>query len=65
VAQGSLITVVLTVLGIGFIGALTATITTFFLRPVNATEQGKRIKERLTRIEDKLDGLLEERNRRP
>jgi voltage-gated potassium channel len=63
--EGRLIAVVLMLLGIGFIGVLTATITSFFLEPAKTTEPTNQIEERLTRIEGKLDALMAERDRRP
>jgi voltage-gated potassium channel len=62
--EGRLIAVVLMMLGIGFIGVLTATITSLFLNPVKTTEQTSQIEERLARIEEKLDALVTERDRR-
>jgi voltage-gated potassium channel len=62
--EGRLIAVALMMLGIGFIGVLTATITSFFLNPVKPTEQTDQIEERLARIERKLDALVTERDRR-
>jgi hypothetical protein len=50
--------------GIGFIGVLTATITSFFLDPVKATDQTNQIEDRLARIEEKLDALMRERDQR-
>jgi voltage-gated potassium channel len=62
--EGRLIAVALMVLGIGFIGVLTATITSFFLDPVKATEHTSQVEERLARIEEKLDALMAERDQR-
>jgi voltage-gated potassium channel len=55
--EGRLIAVALMVVGIGFIGVLTATITSFFLDPAHATDQTNQIDERLARIEEKLDAI--------
>jgi voltage-gated potassium channel len=63
--EGRLIAVVLMMLGIGFIGALTATITSLFMNPDKTTQQTSEIEERLARIEAKLDALVTERDRRP
>jgi voltage-gated potassium channel len=62
--EGRLIAVALMALGIGFIGVLTATITSFFLEPVKATEQTNHVEDRLARIEEKLDVLIRERDQR-
>jgi voltage-gated potassium channel len=59
-AEGRLIAVGLMVVGIGFIGVFTATITSFFLAPDRATEQNS-VEERLARIEGKLDELMRDR----
>jgi hypothetical protein len=50
------------VVGIGFIGVFTATITSFFLAPDRTTEHNS-LEERLARIEGKLDELMRERER--
>lgn len=60
-AEGRMIAVVLMLLGIGFIGVLTATITSFFLEPADTTAQRNALEARLTRIEAKLDALLRDR----
>lgn len=62
--EGRLIAVALMAVGIGFIGVLTATITSFFLDPVKATDQTNQIEDRLARIEDKLDALMRDRDQR-
>ena len=62
--EGRLIAVALMVIGIGFIGVLTATITSLFLDPVKGTEQANQIEERLARIEEKLDAVIKERDQR-
>jgi hypothetical protein len=59
--EGRLIAVALMVVGIGFIGVFTATITSFFLTPDRTSEQNS-VEERLARIENKLDLLMRERN---
>jgi voltage-gated potassium channel len=61
--EGRLIAVMLMVLGVGFIGVFTATITSFFLDAERATEQSSQIEDRLARIEEKLDALTRERDR--
>ena len=63
--EGRLIAVALMVLGIGFIGVLTATITSFFLDPAKASGQTSLVEERLARIEEKLDAVIRERSQRP
>jgi voltage-gated potassium channel len=64
-AEGRLIAVALMVVGIGFIGVFTATITSLFLEPSRATEDQRALdNERLARIEQKLDALLAERTLR-
>ena len=64
-AEGRLIAVALMVVGIGFIGVFTATITSFFLEPSRGTEEQRALDdERLARIEQKLDALLAERTLR-
>jgi voltage-gated potassium channel len=60
--EGRLIAVALMFVGIGFLGIMTATITSFFLEPEKGTEERHSIEERLTRIEKKLDALMSERN---
>jgi hypothetical protein len=54
--QGRLIAVGLMIVGIGFIGVLTATITSVFLEHGRPTEADE-LRERLERIEAKLDAL--------
>ena len=51
--------VALMVLGIGFIGVLTATITSAFL---DTGQEARDVQERLTRIEQKLDALVRKRD---
>ena len=58
--EGRLIAVALMVVGIGFIGVFTATITSFFLTPDRTSEQNS-VEERLARIERKLDELVQGR----
>src|SRR5258706_10881961 len=48
--EGRLIAVALMVVGIGFIGVFTATITSFFLEPSRIIEEQTTIEARLTRI---------------
>ena len=55
-AEGRFIAVALMILGIGFIGVFTATITSFFLEP-NQVETDTAVEQRLARIEEKLDAL--------
>jgi voltage-gated potassium channel len=62
--EGRLIAVMLMVLGVGFIGVFTATITSFFLDAERTTEQSSQIEDRLARIEEKLDALTRERDLR-
>ena len=62
--EGRLIAVALMVLGIGFIGVLTATITSLYLDPAKANEPTTLIEDQLARIEEKLDALISERDRR-
>jgi len=57
--EGRLIAVGLMVVGIGFIGVFTATLTSFFLEPNRSDETG--LEQRLARIDEKLDLLLSER----
>ena len=59
--EGRLIAVALMVLGIGFIGVLTATITSFFL---DTGQEDRETKARLARIEQKLDALIREQDPR-
>jgi voltage-gated potassium channel len=59
-AEGRLIAVALMVVGIGFIGVFTATITSFFLAPDRTSDQNS-VEERLARIEKKPDELIGER----
>jgi len=56
--EGRLIAVGLMIVGIGFIGVLTATITSFFLDTGQTSEVAFDIGERLTAIEHKLDALM-------
>lgn len=62
--EGRLIAVGLMILGIGFIGILTATITSFFLDPRQTAGAESNIEQRLTAIEQKLDALLTRSDRR-
>lgn len=55
--EGRLIAVALMVIGIGFIGVFTASVTSFFLQPEQQQEQD-RVEERLARIEAQLAELL-------
>lgn len=55
-AEGRLIAVALMVVGIGFIGVLTATITSFFIEHGQPSELDA-LKERLDRIESKIDAI--------
>ena len=50
------------IVGIGFIGVFTATITSFFLDPTRTAEEQNSIEQRLGRIEEKLDAILRERD---
>ncbi len=59
--EGRLIAIALMVVGIGFIGVFTATITSFYLDPGRTTEQTSQVEDRLTRIEEKLDMLMRQR----
>jgi voltage-gated potassium channel len=61
-AEGRLIAVALMIVGIGFIGVFTATLTSFFLEPRVADEQ-QNIDDRLARIEAKLDALARQNER--
>lgn len=56
--EGRLIAVMLMIVGIGFIGIFTATITSFFVLPAQKRSD---FEERLIRIEAKLDALTTER----
>ena len=53
-AEGRLIAVALMIVGIGFIGVFTATLTSFFLEPAHVAEEQQNIGDRLARIEAKL-----------
>jgi voltage-gated potassium channel len=55
--EGRAIAVVLMLLGIGVIGAFTATVASFFVSQEEAPES-KEVEERLARLEAKLDALL-------
>jgi hypothetical protein len=59
--EGRVISVALMFVGIGFIGVFTATITSFFLDSDRVSEQERSVERRLTRIEEKLDTLMRER----
>ncbi len=59
--EGRLIAVALMIVGIGFIGVFTATITSFFLQPPTARTESECVEERLDRIEEKLDALMRQR----
>jgi voltage-gated potassium channel len=59
--EGRLIAVALMVIGIGFIGVFTATLTSFFLEPAMSVEPKNTTEARLARIEEKLDALMRER----
>jgi voltage-gated potassium channel len=54
-AEGRIIAVFLMLVGIGFIGLLTATLTSFFLQPEPSTDS---VEQRLERIEIQLQQLL-------
>jgi voltage-gated potassium channel len=56
--EGRLIAVALMVIGIGFIGVFTATITSFFLEPQHRAEDPNSVESRLARIEDRLDAIM-------
>jgi voltage-gated potassium channel len=56
--EGRLIAVGLMVVGIGFIGVFTATLTSFFLEPERSDQVN--VEDRLNRIDEKLDLLLRE-----
>lgn len=58
--EGRLIAIGLMIVGIGFIGVFTATVTSSFLEP-SRTDVINPVEERLARIEDKLDTLLREK----
>jgi voltage-gated potassium channel len=60
-AEGRLIAVALMIVGIGFLGIMTATITSFFIDPEKGAEERHSIEARLVRIEDKLDALTRQR----
>jgi voltage-gated potassium channel len=60
--EGRLIAVGLMVVGIGFIGIFTATITSFFLQPAQTSEELETLEDRLKRIEGKIDILMRERD---
>jgi voltage-gated potassium channel len=55
--EGRLIAVALMIIGIGFIGVFTATLTSFFLEPSRRVDE-ETIEQRLARIEQKLDLLM-------
>jgi voltage-gated potassium channel len=57
--EGRLIAVALMIVGIGFIGVFTATLTSFFVEPQRTDQMN--VEERLRRIDEKLDALLRER----
>jgi voltage-gated potassium channel len=61
--EGRLIAVALMLVGIGFIGIFTATVTSFFLAPSTENAEDS-IEARLARIEEKLDALMREPERR-
>jgi uncharacterized membrane protein YbaN (DUF454 family) len=61
--EGRLIAVGLMVVGIGFIGVFTATITSFFLEPGAVVEERESVEQRLMRIEAKLDALTRQGDR--
>jgi voltage-gated potassium channel len=61
--EGRLIAVGLMIVGIGFIGVFTATITSFFADQSRADDV-VRLREQLTRIETKLDALMRGRDGR-
>ena len=58
--EGRLIAVALMVVGIGFIGVFTATLTSVFLEPAQRADEAT-IEQRLMSIESKLDALINER----
>lgn len=59
--EGRLIAVGLMVVGIGFIGVFTATVTSFFLAP-DAVDAEQTIEARLSRIEEKLDRIMRDQD---
>jgi len=59
-SEGRLIAVALMVIGIGFIGVFTATVTSFFLDSGRRSNEDADIERRLARIETKLDLLVQE-----
>jgi voltage-gated potassium channel len=61
--EGRLIAVVLMLLGIGVIGAFTATVASFFVSQDEGTDL-KSLEARLDRLEHKVDALLEHARRR-
>ena len=61
--EGRLIAVALMIVGIGFLGIMTATMTSFFLDPGKGADGQHGIEERLVRIEAKLDALSRQRDR--
>jgi voltage-gated potassium channel len=63
-AEGRLIAVALMIVGIGFLGIMTATMTSFFVDPEKGAEERHSIEDRLVRIEEKLDALMRERDER-
>jgi voltage-gated potassium channel len=58
--EGRVIAVGLMIVGIGFIGILTATLTSFFFDQERSAE-AMALERRLDRIEDKLDALVQQR----
>jgi voltage-gated potassium channel len=62
-AEGHFIAVALMIVGIGFIGVFTATLTSFFLEPTRVVEEQQNIEDRLARIEAKLDALTQQNDR--
>ena len=58
--EGRLIAIALIVVGIGFLGLLTATITSFFCDQ-ERSDESQALEHRLDRIEAKLDQLIRER----
>src|SRR6266446_2043442 len=59
-AEGRLVAGALMIVGIGFIGVFTATLTSFFLEPTRVAEEQQNIDDRLARIEAKLDALAQQ-----
>ena len=55
--EGRLIAVGLMIVGIGFLGVFTATITSFFLEPSRNADDTNSVEQRLLRIEQKVDAL--------